>query len=81
MVSGEADITIMSHKEEGTSCIKSDAVYRFKIRDKLSECLHPLNSDIHPESLVDVVAGQIYNSKAANADESVRLGYFRKRTS
>ena len=66
--------TVTTHKEEGLSRIKADAIDREKIRDKLITCIDPLNSDSHhPGVLVNVVTGRVA-SPTVNIDESVKLG-------
>lgn len=66
--------TVTTHKEEGPSRIQTDAIDREKIRDKLTTCIDPLNSDSHhPGVLVNIVTGRVA-SPTVNIDESVKLG-------
>lgn len=73
MICSDTKTTVHSHEEDGTESIGTDALQRSKIRDKLAHCIHPLDSESHPESLINVVPARIYPAKA-NVDQSVNLG-------
>jgi len=61
--------TVTTHKEEGPSRIQTDAIDREKIRDKLTTCIDPLNSDSHHAGvLVNIVTGRM-------ASPTVNSGY------
>ena len=44
--------TILIHKEENTSQIKTDSKDRLKIPEKLAECIHPIDSESYPKCLI-----------------------------
>ena len=73
MVSGETEKTVVIHKEEGSSRIKLDGDDRSKIREKLSECVHPFDPESHPENLINVVSGRISPAKV-NVDQALKMG-------
>lgn len=73
MVSGESDKTVVIHKEEGSSRIKLDGDDRSKIREKLSECVHPFDPESHPENLINIVSGRISPAKV-NVDQALKMG-------
>ena len=63
-----------THEEEGPSRIQTDAIDRKKIRDKLTTCIDPLDSDsLQPGILLNIVTGRMA-SPTVNVDESVKLG-------
>ena len=54
-----ADTTVVAHKEEGRSRIKSDAVDRDNIRKSLENCLHPFRTSTHPKEIVNIYTGKL----------------------
>jgi len=66
--------TAVTHKEEGTARILTDATDREKIRHKLVTFIDALNPASHPSgSLINIVTGRIAPA-SVNVDDSVRLG-------
>ena len=67
-------ITITTHKEEGSSRIRTDTTDREKIRNKLVTCIDPLHPASHPQdNLINIVTGRI-SPGLVNVDNSVQLG-------
>ena len=62
-----------THKEEMPSRMASDAKDRGSIQQKLEICIDPLNSDNHPDGIVNIVTGRIAPD-AVNVDNSVAMG-------
>ena len=44
MIYDNTEANILVHKEESTSRIKTDLIDRLKVREKLAECIHLLDS-------------------------------------
>ncbi len=61
------------HKEEGTARIKNDAEDRKGIRNKLSQCINPLDPTQHPDGIVNIVSGKI-GPQNVNVHETITLG-------
>ena len=62
-----------THKEEIPGRIASDANDRGNTQQKLEMCIDPLNSDNHPDGIVNIVTGRIAPD-AVNVDNSVAMG-------
>ena len=62
------------HKEEMPARIKSDAKDREKVRRKLEQCIHPLDTKNQPKELVNVASGYINNDVSINVEEAVSIG-------
>ena len=62
-----ADTTVVAHKEEGRSGIKSDAVDRDNIRKSLENCLHPFRTSTHPKEIVNIYTGKL-SDELVNVD-------------
>ena len=62
-----------THKEEMPSRMASDAKDRGNIQHKVEMCIDPLNSDNHPNCIVNIVTGRIAPD-AVNVDNSVAMG-------
>ena len=62
-----------THKEEMPGRMASDAKDRGNIQQKLEMCIAPLNSDNHPNCIVNIVTGRIAPD-AVNVDNSVAMG-------
>ena len=62
-----------THKEEMPGRMASDAKDRGNIQQKLQMCLDHLNSDNHPDGIVNIVTGRIAPD-AVNVDNYVAMG-------
>lgn len=69
----DASTTVTKHKEEGNARIEADSEDRIKIRKKLEMSIHPMQSDEHPEGVVNIVSGKI-SSNLVNVDNAVTIG-------
>jgi len=65
--------SVTVHKEEMPSRIQSDGVDREKLKDRLSTCIDPLQSDDHPPGLLNIVTGGLCHDRV-NVDASVSIG-------
>ena len=74
----ELDREATTHKEEMPGRIVSDAKARGNSQQKLEMCIDPLNSDNHPDGIVNIVTGRIAPD-AVNVDNSVDMGKERKK--
>ena len=63
-----------THKEEMPGIIASDAKDRGNIQQKLEMCIDPLNSDNHPDGIINIVTGRIAPDAVINVDNSVAMG-------
>ena len=73
MVSRNVDTTVSTHKEEGPPRIRNDGIFRTKIQERLSACVHPLNPEDHPELLTNIAAGLIY-PQTVHVDQALHVG-------
>ena len=64
---------VTTHKEEAKARIAEDKRDRDEIRQKLDTCNDPLDSAAHPNSIVNVVSGQI-GSTEVNVQNAVTIG-------
>ena len=64
---------VTTHKEEKPARIKSDAVNREKIHEKLNQCLDPLDPTDHPEGITNIVTGFIAPD-SVNVNKTVDIG-------
>lgn len=64
----------MTHKEEGKARMKSDALDRKALRDKLAICIDPLNPQEHSHGLVNIATGEVISNEAINIEQAVELG-------
>ena len=63
------------HKEEGKSRINCDLKDRQDIRQKMAQCIPPLDHQQHPEgSLVNIVTGKVQSALIVNAHNSIDIG-------
>ena len=53
----------LARKEETKARIEKDKKYRESIRQKLKDCIHPLDSSVHPGELVNVSSGRLSSEK------------------
>ena len=53
----------LAHKEETKARIEKDKKDRESIRQKLKDCIHPLDSSVHPGELVNVSSGRLSSEK------------------
>ena len=60
---GEAAQVQLKHKEEAKARIENDKKDREGIRQKLKECIHPLDPSVHPDELVNVSSGRLSSEK------------------
>ena len=72
MIYDNREATILVHKKESTSRIKTYSIDRLKIREKLVEYIHHLDSESYPKSLISVVTDRIYSS-TYNFDQFVKF--------
>ena len=62
------------HKEEMRSRMLSDAKDRDKLRNKIVESIHPLDSKHHPaEGILNIVNGRISHDEV-NVDTTLQIG-------
>jgi hypothetical protein len=65
----------MNHKEEAPARIRTDRQDRLLLRQKLDVCISPLNHEEHPpESLINIVTGEVIINKEVNVDKAYELG-------
>ena len=65
----------MHHKEEAPSRIRTDGQDRLFLRQSLAICINPLNHEEHPpESLINIVTGEVIINKEVNVDKAYELG-------
>ena len=62
-----------THKEEARARIESDKKDRDGLRKKLDTCINPLNPEIHPDPIVNVVTGILATSQV-NVHEAIAIG-------
>ena len=62
-----------THKEDISGRIASDAKETGNVQQQLEMCIDPLNSDNHPDGIVNSVIGRIAPN-AVNVDNSVAMG-------
>ena len=72
MTEGEQQSDVLRHKEEGNSRIQTDNTDREKIKNKLVNCIDPFEPESHPESLVNIVTGQV-SPDIVNVDSSLQV--------
>jgi len=65
--------TDCEHKDEFESRINADVKDNDSIRRKLEQCIDPLESSEHPESVINIVTGAI-GIKSVNVDSAVEIG-------
>jgi hypothetical protein len=64
---------VLTHKEERPARVLADAQDRQNIRDKLNACIDPLNPDVHPDIIINIITGRI-SKYAVNVDKAVSVG-------
>lgn len=69
----EEEATQEIHKEERKARIEADAADRDAIRKKLELCINPLDPDLHPPSIVNIISGQIADG-AVTVHDAVDIG-------
>ena len=62
------------HKEEIQIRISSDFSDREKIKKRLEQCIHPLDTTNHPKELVNVTSGKINHGQTVNTEQAISLG-------
>ena len=63
------------HKEESKSRIKSDGIDRQDIREKIAQCIPPLDHQHHPEgSILNIVTGRVQPCSTVNVHQSIEIG-------
>ena len=65
--------TDCKHNEEFESRISADEKDKESIRRKLEQCIDPLDSSEHPESVINIVTRAI-GMKSVNVDSAVEIG-------
>ena len=65
--------TDCKHTEEFESRINADEKDKENIRRKLEQCIDPLDSSEHPESVINIVTRAI-GMKSVNVDSAVEIG-------
>ena len=61
------------HKEELPGRIKTDAIDRDKIREKLESIIHPLEVDESAEHIINIYSGCV-SPNSVNVDRSLEIG-------
>ena len=51
--------TLAHHKEESPGRIKADSAGRHKLREKLAQCINPLDPNDHPPALFNIAIGRL----------------------
>ena len=62
-----------TYKEKARAIIKCGKKDRDRLRKKLDTCINPLNPDIHPEKIVNVVTGILATSQV-NVSDAIIIG-------
>ena len=61
------------HKEEAQARISADLADREGLRKKLELCINPLDSEQHPQSIINVV-NRMIGPSSVNVDETIDIG-------
>ena len=59
---GSTSRNVSDHKEQGRSRIFEDKKDQEKIRNFLSTCIHPLDTENHPAEVVNMHTGKLLNT-------------------
>ncbi len=74
MQEGDTQTIITSHKEEQSTCIKSDAADGMKNTSNTTTCIDLFDSSSFPNGLVNIISGQITADITVNADNTLNIG-------
>ena len=61
------------HKEESKAGIQADVSYRRKLRERLDQCVDPLDSAGHSPTLFNIVSGNLA-AECANVQNTIQIG-------
>ncbi len=62
------------HKEETPGRIQADAADRSRLREKLTQCIDPLNPEGHPPDLFNIVSGKVAEP-SVNVHDALHIGH------
>ena len=62
-----------THKEESPARIESDRKDRDGIRQKLEDCIDPMDHKLHPDEIINIATGEI-GSASINVHDAISIG-------